>query len=188
MTIADGRAGLINTRSERMHKRLQPAAVFAFSAWRSGQADKRNSPQPTCIFQPLPHATLAHRDTRLALRPGAHWAKSRGSAAQERATTDVTIQLSNIRMQPSALKWLILFGLLWSQLAYASHPILHESGDSGEPCRVCAGLDRLESALDFADTPRLPVIPVSRETAGTVGPGSRLPANAYSARASPQRI
>ena len=87
----------------------------------------------------------------------------------------------------TALKWLILIGLLWAQFAYAGHQLAHDADDLGEPCQVCTGYGHFENALSDAvcaetvlatTTWAAPVRSVVPEVA------DRL--RVYSARASPR--
>ncbi len=91
----------------------------------------------------------------------------------------------NPGLESSALKWLILFGLLWAQLAYASHQLTHDIDELGEPCRICTGYDRFESAANGAvcmapippASSALPTPLANLEVAGRL--------DVYNARASP---
>ena len=56
----------------------------------------------------------------------------------------------NYRSEKSALKWLILIGLLSAQLAYADHQLKHGADELGEPCQVCTGYEHCENALSDA--------------------------------------
>ena len=85
----------------------------------------------------------------------------------------------------SAFKWLILLGLLWAQVAYASHQLTHDIDELGESCRVCTGYNHFENAL--SDTVYAAPIPV--DSSALSAPLAILPVaqrlNVYSARASP---
>jgi len=85
----------------------------------------------------------------------------------------------------SALKWLILVALAWSQLAFAAHQFDHQLGDIGDTCAVCLNFNRDDEGL--VDTAHCGSMPPS----GTVAPVSAariVPAAGYTlyrARASP---
>ena len=85
----------------------------------------------------------------------------------------------------SALKWLILTGLLWTQFAYASHQLTHGTEELGEPCQICTSYDHSEKALsDTACPAKEPPIAFGLPTCLTIlaiADHSRV----YSARAPP---
>ncbi len=60
------------------------------------------------------------------------------------------VSARNIASEASALKWLILIGLLWAQVAYASHQLTHDVDELGETCRICTGYHHFENALSDA--------------------------------------
>ncbi len=55
--------------------------------------------------------------------------------------------MRNRRSQKSALKWLILIGLVWAQIGYASHQLGHDIDELGEFCQICTGYDQFEKSL-----------------------------------------
>ena len=85
----------------------------------------------------------------------------------------------------SAFKWLILFGLLWAQVAYANHQLTHDIDELGESCRICASYNHFENALSGA----VCTAPIPADTSAFLTPLATLPVaerlNVYSARASP---
>ena len=85
----------------------------------------------------------------------------------------------------TAFKWLILIGLLWAQVAYASHQLTHEFDELGESCRICTGYDHFENAVSGAVCKApIPVASSSLPTSFAIlEVAERL--NVYSARASP---
>ena len=42
----------------------------------------------------------------------------------------------------SALKWLVLVALAWSQLSLAAHDIRHQPAELDEGCEICLQVDR----------------------------------------------
>ena len=97
----------------------------------------------------------------------------------------MTIGVRNLRSEKSALKWLIVVGLLWSQFAYAGHQLTHGADEIGERCQICTGYDHFEDAL--SDAVCAATIPVAASVLPTrfavLEAAERL--RAYSARASP---
>lgn len=96
--------------------------------------------------------------------------------------------LHSLRSEKSALKCLILIGLLCAQFAYASHQMTHGTDEFGESCEICAGYEQFENALsNDLYAALIPAIgnalpPCPAVFASTNG--SRF----YSARASPQTL
>lgn len=55
------------------------------------------------------------------------------------------------------LLYVVLLGLAWLQLAYASHQFEHAAGDFQDSCAVCSNFERLEhSVAPAADAAPLP--------------------------------
>ena len=50
--------------------------------------------------------------------------------------------LQKLQRKSSAIKWLVLAALAWSQLAFAEHQFEHHSFESSESCNVCVQFDR----------------------------------------------
>lgn len=92
----------------------------------------------------------------------------------------------NLRSGKSALKWLILIGLLWAQFAYSSHQLMHGTDELGEACQVCTGYEHFDNALNPAACEA--TIPAAASALPTsfeiLEATDRL--TFYSARASPQ--
>ncbi len=96
------------------------------------------------------------------------------------------ISVRNPGSETSALKWLILIGMLWAQITYASHQLTHDTEEISEPCRICTGYDHFENALSGA--PCKAPIPAPSDILATCFAILEVPElrNVYSARASPQ--
>ena len=89
------------------------------------------------------------------------------------------------RPRLSALKWLVLAAVVWSQLAFAVHQFDHLAADFGDTCAVCLKFDRDDDALVGA-------APAGRTPATATAISTRADASAptlgfslYRARASP---
>lgn len=89
-----------------------------------------------------------------------------------------------MRRNLSAVQWLILVALAWSQLAFAEHQFDHDALESSEGCSLCVQFDRDDFVT--ADVHQQPL------DAGTVtatpAPAAQIAAftnSPYSARASP---
>lgn len=94
--------------------------------------------------------------------------------------------IDNTRSHVSALKWLVLLALAWSQLAFAAHQSHHEPADLGENCAVCLQFDRADDVvLDAVES-------CSTSASGTSAPAESEYAvpteyfSPYRARASPR--
>ena len=86
----------------------------------------------------------------------------------------------------SALKWLILFALAWSQLTLAAHDIQHQTADElDEVCEACLQIDRDGDVLtDPGSVGAQSVISVSAD--GSLAPGRPIEGlTRFRARASP---
>ena len=94
--------------------------------------------------------------------------------------------MRNLRSEKSALKWLILIGLLWTQSAYASHQLTHGADELGKSCQICAGYEYFEKALSNADCAS--TIPATASALSTSFAIREIADHlrVYSARASPQ--
>ena len=111
---------------------------------------------------------------------------SLGLALQSFSTDRVTPSVRNPESEKSALKWLILIGLLCAQMAFASHQMAHDADDLGDTCQSCSGFERVEDgvsdtavAITFpAATTQLSPSPAGRDI-------TSIP-QVYSARASPE--
>lgn len=92
----------------------------------------------------------------------------------------------NLRSETSALKWLILIGLLCAQTAYAGHQIAHGIDELAETCQVCTGYEHFETALsDEVYASPLPATPGALSTCFAILEAVDRQ-RFYSARASPQ--
>jgi len=87
--------------------------------------------------------------------------------------------------QRSALRWLILVALTWSQLSFAVHQFDHKIVDLGEPCAVCVNLDRDDDALIDDGQPNLAPAIFPLETRESPTPALTPLRTSFSARASP---
>ena len=98
----------------------------------------------------------------------------------------VVLSVRNLCSETFALKWLILIGLLWAQIAFAGHQLTHDADDLGEPCQTCTSYEQFENGLSDAvcagplpaGTHALPTCITAREVADRLC--------VYSARAPPQ--
>lgn len=89
------------------------------------------------------------------------------------------------RSNGSALKWLILVALAWSQLAFAAHQFDHQATDIGETCVVCVKFDRDDHVLIDTGV-SVSVSPSATPDAGHSTSAAPIQACAhYAARASP---
>ena len=90
----------------------------------------------------------------------------------------------NTRSNVSAVKLLIVLGLAWSQLAYATHQFEHDAVDLGEDCTVCVQFERDDALVDVE---RVCVSPAAVATipVAVLASTARTEYTLYSARASP---
>ena len=97
----------------------------------------------------------------------------------------VSISVHSLRSGKPALKWLILFGVLWAQFAHASHLSTHDTDEFGESCQICAGFEHFENAL--SDDASAGTIPATTSDRLARFANLDVPEclRAYSARASP---
>jgi len=89
------------------------------------------------------------------------------------------------RPSGSALKWLILAALAWSQLAFAAHQFDHQAADLGDTCAICLKFDRDNDVV--VDTAACVSKPASG-TATAISTACTVPEAGYAlyhARASP---
>ena len=93
--------------------------------------------------------------------------------------------VQNPRSGKSALKWLLLIGLLCAQFAYASHQLTHDAEELGESCQFCTGFEQFENALaDDVSAGTVPVGTIALRPRFNTLETSGCP-RVYSARASP---
>ena len=60
------------------------------------------------------------------------------------------VMISRIRREKpelSAVRWLILFALAWSQFVFAAHHADHHATDASETCAVCLQFERNDDAV-----------------------------------------
>ena len=107
------------------------------------------------------------------------------SILQNQRPNNVNTSVSKSRPGQSAFKWLILFGFLCAQFAYAGHQLAHGADDPGEVCQICSSFDRFDDGLtDLApETPPAAALSGFLSVLSGVSVTDRLPI--YNARASP---
>ena len=97
----------------------------------------------------------------------------------------MSTELRPTRPVASALKWLILAALVWSQFALAVHQLNHEATETGNACSVCLQFERDEDAVvDAPQAALAPALPSTAINATESGVNARC-ATHFRARASP---
>lgn len=73
-------------------------------------------------------------------------------------TTPYSLPTVTAAPRRGRLLYVVLLGLAWLQLAYASHQFEHAAGELADSCAVCSNFERLEHsvapAIDAAQLPQ----------------------------------
>ena len=96
----------------------------------------------------------------------------------------MTIDIRTAFPWVSAIKWLILAALAWSQLALAGHQFEHEAAEPADDCTICVQFDRDDTLID---EPQVSAPPTTADTVSVaiVAVAPTAAPNFFRARASP---
>lgn len=62
-------------------------------------------------------------------------------------TTRHSLPIETVAPRRGRLLYVVLLGLAWLQLAYASHQFEHTAADLSDSCAVCSNFERLEYSV-----------------------------------------